>query len=39
VERRNLRSYDITGNYDRHGFSYVVPRNEVGAGTQVVKTG
>ena len=27
---------DITGNYDRHGFSYLVPNNEEGAGTQVV---
>jgi hypothetical protein len=27
---------DITGNYDRHGFSYIVPNNEEGAGTQVV---
>jgi hypothetical protein len=26
----------ITGNYDRHGFTYVVPSNEVGAGTQIV---
>lgn len=25
-----------TGNYDRHGFSYVVPANEEGAGTQIV---
>ena len=27
---------EITGNYDRHGFTYVVPRNEQGAGTQIV---
>src|SRR5262245_52099482 len=27
---------DITGNYDRHGFSYVVPTNEQGAGTEIV---
>ena len=27
---------DITGNYDRHGFTYVVPSNEEGAGTQIV---
>jgi|SRR5215510_6251825 len=27
---------DITGNYDRHGFSYVVPGNEQGAGTEIV---
>src|SRR5215510_10551258 len=26
----------ITGNYDRHGFTYVVPSNEDGAGTQIV---
>jgi hypothetical protein len=26
----------IVGNYDRHGFSYVVPVNEEGAGTEVV---
>jgi hypothetical protein len=26
----------ITGNYDRHGFTYVVPSNEQGAGTQIV---
>ena len=26
----------ITGNYDRHGFEYVVPANEDGAGTQIV---
>ena len=26
----------ITGNYDRHGFTYVVPANEQGAGTQIV---
>jgi hypothetical protein len=26
----------ITGNYDRHGFVYVVPPNEEGAGTQIV---
>src|SRR5262245_13538602 len=27
---------DITGNYDRHGFTYVVPRNEDGAGSEIV---
>jgi hypothetical protein len=27
---------EIVGNYDRHGFTYVVPANEAGAGTQVV---
>jgi hypothetical protein len=27
---------DITGNYDRHGFDYVVPANEEGAGTKIV---
>ena len=27
---------EITGNYDRHGFSYVVPANEQGAGTEIV---
>ena len=27
---------DIIGNYDRHGFSYVVPANEQGAGTEIV---
>jgi len=27
---------DIIGNYDRHGFSYVVPASEQGAGTEVV---
>jgi hypothetical protein len=26
----------VTGNYDRHGFAYVVPANEGGAGTQIV---
>src|SRR5262245_27272428 len=26
----------ITGNYDRHGFTYVVPASEDGAGTQIV---
>lgn len=26
----------IVGNYDRHGFRYVVPPNEVGAGTEIV---
>jgi hypothetical protein len=26
----------ITGNYHRHGFEYVVPGNEQGAGTQIV---
>ena len=24
------------GNYDRHGFTYIVPANEAGAGTQIV---
>jgi hypothetical protein len=27
---------DITGDYNRHGFQYVVPVNEEGAGTQIV---
>ena len=27
---------DIVGNYDRHGFSYVVPANEQGAGAQII---
>jgi len=27
---------DISGNYDRHGFTYVIPANEEGAGTQIV---
>ena len=27
---------DIVGNYNRHGFSYVVPANEQGAGAQIV---
>ena len=27
---------DITGEYNRHGFRYVVPANEQGAGTQIV---
>jgi hypothetical protein len=27
---------DIIGNYDRHGFSYVVPASEQGAGTEIV---
>lgn len=27
---------NITGNYDRHGFGYVVPQNEEGAGTEIV---
>src|SRR5437588_8364095 len=26
----------IVGNYDRHGFTYVVPANEEGAGVQIV---
>jgi len=26
----------ITGNYERHGFDYVVPVNEDGAGTKIV---
>lgn len=26
----------IAGSYDRHGFSYVVPGNEEGAGTEIV---
>lgn len=26
----------IVGSYDRHGFTYVVPANEQGAGTQIV---
>jgi hypothetical protein len=26
----------IVGNYDRHGFTYVVPANEAGAGTEIV---
>jgi hypothetical protein len=26
----------ITGNYGRHGFTYVVPASEDGAGTQIV---
>ena len=26
----------IIGNYDRHGFNYVVPANEEGAGAQIV---
>src|ERR1700682_1974259 len=26
----------IIGNYSRHGFSYVVPANEAGAGTEIV---
>jgi hypothetical protein len=27
---------DITGEYNRHGFRYVVPANEQGAGMQIV---
>jgi len=27
---------DIVGNYDRHGFSYVVPANEPGTGAQII---
>jgi hypothetical protein len=27
---------DITGNYGRHGFDYIVPTNEAGAGTLIV---
>jgi hypothetical protein len=27
---------DITGEYNRHGFRYVVPANEQDAGTQIV---
>jgi hypothetical protein len=26
----------VTGNYNRHGFTYVIPANEGGAGTQIV---
>lgn len=26
----------ITGNYTRHGFTYVVPANEPGAGSEIV---
>ena len=26
----------IVGNYDRHGFTYLVPANEEGAGTEIV---
>ena len=26
----------IRGNYDRHGFPYIVPANEEGAGTHIV---
>jgi hypothetical protein len=26
----------IVGNYSRHGFTYVVPANELGAGTEIV---
>lgn len=26
----------INGDYDRHGFRYVVPANEPGAGTEIV---
>jgi hypothetical protein len=27
---------DIVGNYDRHGFAYVVPANEQDAGAQII---
>ena len=27
---------EITGNYDRHGFTYVVPGSEEGAGTEIL---
>jgi len=27
---------EIIGGYNRHGFSYVVPTNEAGAGTRIV---
>jgi hypothetical protein len=27
---------EMTGEYNRHGFRYVVPANEQGAGTQIV---
>jgi hypothetical protein len=27
----------ITGNYDRHGFTYVVPANEEGAGGEGIR--
>ena len=27
---------EMTGEYNRHGFRYVVPSNEQGAGTQIV---
>ena len=39
ISGRNIRTPGgnaITGNYDRHGFDYVVPANEEGAGTQIV---
>ena len=26
----------ITGDYNRHGFTYIVPTNEEGAGTRIV---
>jgi hypothetical protein len=39
INGQNIRTpggNTITGNYDRHGFDYVVPANEEGAGTQIV---
>jgi len=27
---------EITGNYHRHGFSYVVPANEAGTGAEII---
>ena len=39
IEGPNIRTPGgnrILGNYDRHGFSYVVPANEDGAGSEIV---
>jgi hypothetical protein len=36
INGRTPAGNQITGDYDRHGFSYVVPANEQGAGTQIV---
>ena len=39
INGQNIRMQggnNITGNYHRHGFEYVVPPKEEGAGTQIV---
>lgn len=39
IEGQNITTYAgtrMTGDYDRHGFRYVVPTNEPEAGTEIV---